>query len=126
MSDKHNLRATFVPSSNLDYEQERAKQEISEQEISEQERAEYERRNRARGIPQYVLDEQNRKPLYNSPYQSPVIVFSIIAIIIGLVYTYKDKNNTIFIILSILLVVVVIFAKMIDYIFAMLLMNFIG
>ena len=121
MSDKHNLRATFVPSSNLDYEQERAKQEISEQE-----RAEYETRTRARGIPQYVLDEQNRKPLYYSPYQSPVIVFSIIAIIIGLVYTYKDKNNTIFIILSILLVVVVLFASLIDYIFAMLLMNFIG
>jgi len=118
MSDKHNLRATFVPSSNLYYEQGRAKQEISEQEISEQERAEYE--TRTRGIPQYVLDEQNRKPLYYSPYQSPVIVFSIIAIIIGLVYTYKDKNNTIFIILSILLVVVVIFAKMIDFIFAML------
>ena len=118
MSDKHNLRATFVPSSNLDYEQERAKQEISEQE-----RAEYERR----AIPQYILDELKKpKPIPYSPYQSPVIIFSIIAIIIGLIYTYKDKNNTIFIILSILLAVVVIFASMIDYIFTMLLMNFIG
>jgi len=125
MSDKHNLRATFVPSAERRRVFDRAPAQILEeraeqQGITIQEMSEMERKR----IEQKLAEIAARPPRPHNPYKSPVVVFSIIPIIIGLIYTYKDKNQTKFIILSILLVFVVTFAWMIDYIFAMLLMSF--